>query len=99
MLADGGATVLVVASGGAGAVCAGAGAVSVVLAGAVVPTAGTVTDGSVVDEAGVEAGVEGEPGDGLKLSKVELPELAGCVSLVVAGSGALEMVFDLRPRL
>lgn len=56
--------------------------------------------------AGVVAGIalvvdreEGELGDGLKLSKVELPVFAGSVSFAAAGSGAFGTVVDFRPRL
>ena len=67
------------------------------LVAALVVTAGAA--GVVVDIAVVVDRAEGELGDGLKLSKVELPVLAGSVSFVAAGSGALGTVVDLRPRL
>jgi len=52
-----------------------------------------------VDAAVVDDCAEVEAGDGLKLSKVELPVPAGSVSFVAAGGGAFGTVVDLRPRL
>ena len=66
----------------------------VLFAGALVSTARVGAGVVVVDDDDV-----GEFGDGLKLSKVELSVPAGSVSCAAAGSGALETVDDLRPRL
>jgi hypothetical protein len=51
------------------------------------------------DTAVVDDGVEGELGDGLKSSKLELAVLPDSVSFAAAGSGALGTAVDLRPRL
>jgi hypothetical protein len=85
-----------VVAAGAGVVRTGTGArpVSVELVAAFVVAAG-VGAGAVV----VEDCAEGELGDGLKVSKLELPVPAGSASFATAGSGALGTAVDLRPRL
>jgi hypothetical protein len=82
---------------GTAAVGFGAGCVSVTGAGAL-SAAGVTLDAAGAEDVGAEA-AEDELGDGLKLSKPELPALAGSASLVSAGSAVLDVVVDLRPRL
>jgi hypothetical protein len=67
----------------------GAGAVSTVV----------VFDGAVEADFGAEP--EGETGEGLKLSKVELlaAGAAGVFSLAAGAAGRVAAVVDLRPRL
>jgi len=89
------------AAGGTGRVVAGGRVVARADAGvSLAAGSGVITAGvGAGDVVVVDGGAEGERGDGLKLSKVELPVPAGWVSFVAAGSGAFETVVDLRPRL
>jgi hypothetical protein len=69
-----------------------------VFAGVLVVTGAGAGD-VVVETAVGDDAAERELGDGLKLSKSEPAVPAGSASFAAAGSGALETVVDLRPRL
>ena len=96
--ADEGAGRAVVDDTGAVFVCADAGSVFETR-GVVVTTAGVGAGGVVADDVVVGDGAGGEPGEGLKLSKLDPSAPAGSVSFVAAGSGAFVTVVDLRPML
>ncbi len=82
------------------AASSGAGAGALAVAEDVVVGVAPVGAGVVLaEDAGAEDAVVGEPGDGLKLSNVELPAPAGSVSLVAAGRAAFGASVDFRPRL
>jgi hypothetical protein len=72
-----------------------------VVTGAGVVSTVVVFDAAVEVEAGGGAELDDETGEGLKLSKAELPAAVagGALSLAAGTAGPVAAVVDLRPRL